>query len=210
MQSIYYCSLTNRTGQGCNSKTDGQSRRITGRELIQSILRRRTNPFLPLSFLLASPLLSSTRWLLLQRRGSAGHIHVKGAQLSSNPSEHPRVQNIRTILDSSDLRIKHVNSKMVVFRRYLRIHGLRSTIRAMVQKVKFLVNSGASFYIFLALHSTPLKRIRPRIWPLLRKSQRKLVNMYNKELTSLKKIGVLVAHCRLQFPCSFSLRLITP
>jgi hypothetical protein len=35
-------------------------------------------------------------------------------------------------------------------------------------------------------------------------------NMYNNEFSSLKKIGVLVAHCRLQFPCSFSLRLITP
>jgi hypothetical protein len=143
-QSIYYCSLTNRTGQGCNSKTDGQSRRITGRKLIRSIPRRRTNPFLPLSFLLASPLLFSTQWLLLQRRGGTGHIHVKGAQLSSNPSEHPRVQNIRTILDLSDLRIKYVNSKMTVFRRDLRIRGLRSTIGATYQKVKFSVNSGAS------------------------------------------------------------------
>jgi hypothetical protein len=106
------------------------------RELIRSIPRRRTNPFLPLS-LLASPLLSSTRWQLLQRRGGAGSIHVKGAQLSSNPSEHPRVQNIRTILDSSDLRIMHVSSQTVAFRRDLRIRGLRSTIGATDQKVKF-------------------------------------------------------------------------
>jgi hypothetical protein len=52
------------------------------------------------------------------------------------------------IRDPSDLRIQHVNSKMVTFLRDLRIHGLRSTIRATVQKVKFFVNSGASFYFF--------------------------------------------------------------
>jgi hypothetical protein len=115
MELIYYCSLTNRTRQCCNSKTDGQSRRITGREFIRLITRRRTNPFLPLSFLLASPLLSSTRWLLLQRRGGAGSIHVKGGQLSSTPSEHPKVQNIRTILDSSHLQIIRVSSQTVAF-----------------------------------------------------------------------------------------------
>jgi hypothetical protein len=41
------------------------------------------------------------------------------------------------ICDSSDLWIKHVSIKTVVFRWDLRIRGLRSTIRAMVQKVKF-------------------------------------------------------------------------
>jgi hypothetical protein len=41
------------------------------------------------------------------------------------------------IRDPSDLRIKHVNIKTVAFRRDLRIHVLRSPIRAMVQKVKF-------------------------------------------------------------------------
>jgi hypothetical protein len=137
MQLIYYCSLTNRTGQGCNSKTDGQSRRIAGRDFIQLITRRRTNPFLPLSFLLASPLLSSTRWLLLQMRSGAGSIHVKGAQLSSNPSELPMVQNIRTILDSSDLWIMRVSSQTVAFQEDLCIHGLWSTIGATDQKVKF-------------------------------------------------------------------------
>jgi hypothetical protein len=47
--------------------------------------------------------------------------------------------------DPSDIRIKHVNIKAVAFRRDLRIRGLRSIIRATVQKVKFLVNSRASF-----------------------------------------------------------------
>jgi hypothetical protein len=55
------------------------------------------------------------------------------------------------IRDPSDLRIKHVNSKTVAFRRDLHIRGLRSTIRVMVQKVKFLVNSGASFFFFFFL-----------------------------------------------------------
>jgi hypothetical protein len=41
-----------------------------------------------------------------------------------------------------------VNSKTVAFRRDLRIRGLRSTIGAMVQKVKFSVNSGVSFYYY--------------------------------------------------------------
>jgi hypothetical protein len=43
---------------------------------------------------------------------------------------------------------------MVTFRWDLRIRGLRLTIRATVQKVKFFINSGASFYtiIFLVLH----------------------------------------------------------
>jgi hypothetical protein len=47
--------------------------------------------------------------------------------------------------DPSDLRIKHVNIKTVALRRDLRIRGLRSIIRLTVQKVKFSVNSGASF-----------------------------------------------------------------
>jgi hypothetical protein len=62
-----------------------------------------------------------------------------------------------SIRDPSDLRIKHVNSKTVAFQRDLRIHGLRSTIRATVQKVKFLVNSGASFYFFLCYILPPKK-----------------------------------------------------
>jgi hypothetical protein len=44
-----------------------------------------------------------------------------------------------------------VNSKTVAFQRDLHIRGLRSTIRATVQKVKFLINSGASFYIFFCV-----------------------------------------------------------
>jgi hypothetical protein len=40
---------------------------------------------------------------------------------------------------------------MVVFRQDLRIRGLRSTIRATVQKVKFFVNSGASFRIIIII-----------------------------------------------------------
>jgi hypothetical protein len=53
------------------------------------------------------------------------------------------------IRDPSDLWIKHVNSKTIAFRWDLHICGLRSTIRATVQKVKFLINSGASFYIYI-------------------------------------------------------------
>jgi hypothetical protein len=93
---------------------------------------------IPSYLLLASPLLSSTRWLLLlQRRGGAGSIHVKGPQLSSNPSEHPMVQNIWTIIDSSDLRIMRVICQMVAFLRDLRIRGLRSTIGATDQSSNF-------------------------------------------------------------------------
>jgi hypothetical protein len=43
----------------------------------------------------------------------------------------------RATIDSSDLRIEHVNIKMVAFRRDLHIRGLRSTIGATDQKVKF-------------------------------------------------------------------------
>jgi hypothetical protein len=38
--------------------------------------------------------------------------------------KHPMTKNKLFIRDSSDLRIKHVNSKTVVFRRDLRIRGL--------------------------------------------------------------------------------------
>jgi hypothetical protein len=41
------------------------------------------------------------------------------------------------ICDSSDLRIKHVSIKTDAFRRDLCIRGLRSTIGATIQKVKF-------------------------------------------------------------------------
>jgi hypothetical protein len=41
------------------------------------------------------------------------------------------------ICDSSDLRIKYVSIKTDVFRRDLHIRGLRSSIGATVQKVKF-------------------------------------------------------------------------
>jgi hypothetical protein len=60
--------------------------------------------------------------------------------------KHPTVKNKLFIRDPSDLRIKHVNSKTAAFRRDLRIRGLRSTIGATVQKVKFSINSGASFF----------------------------------------------------------------
>jgi hypothetical protein len=73
-----------------------------------------------------------------------GKRTVKGlADLERKP-KHPTAKNKLFIRDLSDLRIKHVNSKTVAFRRDLLIRGLRSTIRATVQKVKFLVNSGAS------------------------------------------------------------------
>jgi hypothetical protein len=45
------------------------------------------------------------------------------------------------IRDPSDLRIKHVHIKTDAFQQDLHIRGLRSTIRAMDQKVSFLVNS---------------------------------------------------------------------
>jgi hypothetical protein len=41
------------------------------------------------------------------------------------------------ICDLSDLQIKHVNIKTDVFWRDLHIHGLRSSIGEMVQKIKF-------------------------------------------------------------------------
>jgi hypothetical protein len=50
---------------------------------------------------------------------------------------HPTVHIKRVIIDSSDLQIMRVSSQTVVFRRDLRIRGLRSTIRAMDQKVNF-------------------------------------------------------------------------
>jgi hypothetical protein len=50
-------------------------------------------------FLGAESIEESRRW---EEGGYAGSIHEK-VKLSSNPSEHPRVQNIRMILDSSDL-----------------------------------------------------------------------------------------------------------
>jgi hypothetical protein len=69
--------------------------------------------------------------------------------------KHPMAKIQLLTCDPSDLWINHVNGKMVTFRRDLRIRGLRSIIRATVQKVKFFINSAAYFYyIFLALHST--------------------------------------------------------
>jgi hypothetical protein len=51
--------------------------------------------------------------------------------------KHTTAKNKLFICDLSDLQIQHVNSKTVAFRRDLRIRGLRSTIGATVQKVKF-------------------------------------------------------------------------
>jgi hypothetical protein len=67
------------------------------------------------------------------------------------------------IRNPSDIRIKHVNSKMVAFQRDLRIRSLRSTIGATVQKVKFSVNSGASFF-FLLLHQLYAKFSKCAFW----------------------------------------------
>jgi hypothetical protein len=61
---------------------------------------------------------------------------------------HPTIQIKRVLIDSSNLRIKHLNSKTVAFRRDLHICGLRSTIQATIQKVKFFINSGASFFFW--------------------------------------------------------------
>jgi hypothetical protein len=50
---------------------------------------------------------------------------------------HPMVKIKLLIRDPFDLQIKHVNIKTDTFQRDLRIHGLRSPVGAMVQKVKF-------------------------------------------------------------------------
>jgi hypothetical protein len=47
------------------------------------------------------------------------------------------IHNKQVIIDSSVLRIMHVSSKTVAFRRDLCIYCLRSTIGAACQKVKF-------------------------------------------------------------------------
>jgi hypothetical protein len=50
---------------------------------------------------------------------------------------YPMVQIKQAILDPSDVRNKHVSIKTDAFQRDLHIHGLRSSIRVTVQKVKF-------------------------------------------------------------------------
>jgi hypothetical protein len=64
-------------------------------------------------------------------------------------------ENKLFIRDLSDLQIQHVNSKMITFRQDLRIRGLRSTIGATVQKVKFW--STLEPLSFFVLHSPPPK-----------------------------------------------------
>jgi hypothetical protein len=78
-----------------------------------------------------------------QRRGSrrTGERKNRGREKPKYPTTEIKVLT----RDPSELRIKHVNTKTVAFQRDLRIRGLRSTIKATVQKLKIFVNSGASF-----------------------------------------------------------------
>jgi hypothetical protein len=82
------------------------------------------------------------------RGGAQGQMTGRGLADLERKHKHLTAKNKLFIHDPSDLRIMHMNSKMLMIRRDLRIHGLRSTIGATVQKVKFPVNSGASFYFF--------------------------------------------------------------
>jgi hypothetical protein len=75
----------------------------------------------------------------------------------------------------------HVSSQTVAFRRDLHIRGLRSTIRVTDQKVNSWSIPEVSLNqlnFFRALHSTPLKRIRPRIQVLLRQRPKKRKTKY--------------------------------
>jgi hypothetical protein len=73
------------------------------------------------------------------RKEAAGLKKKKGKNLI-----YPMVHIKQVTNHSSVLQITGVSSQTVVFRRDLRTRGLRSTIGAMDQKVKILVNSGAS------------------------------------------------------------------
>jgi hypothetical protein len=103
-----------------------------------------------------------------------------------------------SICDPSDLRIKHMNSKTVTFRRHLRIRGLRSTIWATIRKVKFLVISGASFYIYFfvlrlahaARHSmwegvAPKQRLHEAISP---RTDPSIIHLIAREAQGLKRM----------------------
>jgi hypothetical protein len=65
-------------------------------------------------------------------RGWLLSIPLKGENLV-----HSTTENKQVIQDSSILRIERVSIKMDAFQRDFRIRGLRSTIGATVQKVKF-------------------------------------------------------------------------
>jgi hypothetical protein len=55
---------------------------------------------------------------------------AEGWQKSANDTLYKK------ICDSFELQIKHVSSQIDAFRQNLRIRGVHSSIRAMVQKVK--------------------------------------------------------------------------
>jgi hypothetical protein len=93
--------------------------------------------------MLVPPLLSQPLDELRQQQVQGGQGRREALRKTDRET---RVGSL-SIRDPFDLRIKHVNSKMAAFRRDLRIRGLRSIIRATVQKVNFLVNSRASFHI---------------------------------------------------------------
>jgi hypothetical protein len=65
-----------------------------------------------------------------------------------------------------------------------------------------------NIYIF-CVTSPPKKNLSSNSAASTTEPKKDRWNMYRKELTSLKNIGILVAHYWLQLPCSFSLRLIT-
>jgi hypothetical protein len=73
-----------------------------------------------------------------QAAGSGREQKLTTQVLLKRKSKYPTVKNKLFIHDLSDIQIQHVNSKTVTFQQNLRIRGLRSTIRATVQKVNFL------------------------------------------------------------------------
>jgi hypothetical protein len=111
------------------------------------------------------------------RRKTIGKGWLLTIPLTGENLVHSTAENKWVIHDFSVFRIEHVSIKTDAFWQDLCIRGLRPTIGATVQKVKFWSTpKPLSIIFFFVLHSPPppLNRFRPRIRPLLRQSPGKI------------------------------------